>query len=67
MSTKNVYDGRSNRIGYVNEMSSVSYGHDINGKKVGYYDKNSNTTFDANGIRYGKGNVLESLIFNAKK
>lgn len=67
MSIKNVYDGRHNRIGHITEMGSVSYGHDQKGKKVGYYNVSSDTTFDANGNRYGKGNVLESLIFSAIK
>ena len=67
MSTKYVMDGSNRNIGYTKDMGSVIYAHDKNGKNVGYYNSNNNTTFDRNGKRYGSGNLTEALVFEASK
>ena len=63
MSTNYVIDGANRRIGYVKETNSVSYAHNQNGKNVGYFNKSNNTTFDANGKRFGSGNLTDSLVY----
>lgn len=65
MNTHNIYDKVGRRAGYLNEMSDVIYAHDSKGIKVGYYNKNTDTTFDRNGRRFGSGNLIASLIMTA--
>jgi hypothetical protein len=66
MSTRYVHDGQGRNVGYTKEMSDVIYAHGKNGP-VGYFNKNSNTTFDKNGKRYGMGDMTTSLIMEASK
>ena len=63
MSTKYVMDGSNRNIGYTKDMGSVIYAHGSNGKNVGHYNANNKTTFDANGKRFGSGNLTDSLVF----
>lgn len=65
MSTKYIKDGVGRNIGYTKDMGSVIYAHDKNGANAGYYQRSSDTTFDRDGRRYGKGNLTEALVFFA--
>lgn len=68
MSYNNVYDGYGRRIGQTNSRNDVTYAQDSSGRNLGYYNKKSNTTFDANGRRVGTGDMSNALILdNARK
>ena len=49
-------------IGYLDDQGSRIYLYSSSLTKLGYYDKNSNTTYNASGSSIGKGNLLTMLL-----
>ena len=60
-----VFDGKSRKVGHYNDTGNVVYAHDNSGRNIGKYQPSSDTTFDKNGRRYGKGNLVTSLIMDS--
>lgn len=55
-------DNHGNKIGSVVTQSGHRYAYDADGRRVGHYDENTDTTYDARGRRVGSGDQLVSLM-----
>ena len=64
MKTKNIYDGKGQYIGYINQTNSHGNCYDKHGKMIGKWIKLSNMTYDSSNRPYGNGNLLEALVHN---
>ena len=58
-----VYDSRNIRIGIIKPNGSKLYAYDKLSRKIGYWDERTDTTYDKNMHKIGKGNLLISLYF----
>jgi hypothetical protein len=52
-------------IGYTYPRGDRIFGYRMNGMSVGYYYPNFNVTYTPDGRRFGSGNLLAVLIFDA--
>jgi hypothetical protein len=67
MSTQTLKDNRNSTIGYIETRSdSTEVGKDALHRIVGNYDPKTNKTKDARHSNVGEGNLLSSLITNAR-
>jgi hypothetical protein len=53
-------------IGYIDDKPDEQQAFDASGRRVGRYDKKTNKTYGTSGRRVGTGNLLSSLITNAR-
>ena len=58
MNSENIRNANGKVIGKMNETEVK----DANNKRLGRYDKSSNSTFDANGKFIGYGNLMATLL-----
>lgn len=57
-----VKGSRGESIGYINEDSGRRTLFDSSGAMLGYYNKNTNKTFDRSGAVVGQGDQLTRLL-----
>ena len=61
-----IRDVRNNAIGYLEEgrvgPHEVVFAKDLHQMKLGYFDKNDNTTRNMNGIKLFNGNMVATFL-----
>ncbi len=62
MPTEYLRDSMGNVIAEIKQQGSNEVIYGTNGNSLGWYNPNTNTTYDANGNTYGVGNLLTRLI-----
>jgi hypothetical protein len=65
--TKTIYNAHQRyigRISYSSNEGSDGLAYDIDGRMIGNYEADENKTYK-DGMPYGSGNLLESLIYSA--
>lgn len=62
MSTQFLRDKSGNLIGKIMPFGSKFVIYDEKGNRLGHYDPQINSTFDASGNRVGQGNLLTMLL-----
>ena len=58
-----IYDKMNMRIGELRPNGHRLEAYDKMGRKLGYWDENNDTSYDARGMRLGKGNMLMGFFF----
>ncbi len=58
-----IYDKMSSRLGEIKPEGHRLVAYNKIGQKLGYWDENSDATFDKIGRRIAKGNVLLDMYF----
>ena len=67
MSTEIIRDRIGNRVGFTVDAGNSIVARNNVGNRIGHYDKGTGTTRDIFGNRLAQGNILASLIMDARK
>ncbi|MGN6617847.1 MAG: hypothetical protein ACTHJ5_11790 [Ilyomonas sp.] len=62
MPTEYLRDSMGNVIAEIKQQGSLQVIYGTTGNSLGWYNPNTNITYDANGNTYGVGNLLTRLI-----
>ena len=58
-----IYNKVGSKIGELRPEGSKLVAYDKSGRRMAYWDERSDTSFESNGRRISKGNVLMDLFF----
>lgn len=58
-----IYNKSNLRLGIMKPSGSKLYAFDKSNRRLGYWDERTNTTYDKNNKRMGKGNLLIGFYF----
>ena len=57
-----IHDRSGKRIGSIEDRTGEQVAYDASGRRVGRYNKSSDTTYDTSGRKFSDGNMLACLI-----